>query len=282
MKGFLASLLLLAASPASAKAPVVVAREGLLSKPASVLSIRGGSTDKVAVANAVNVAIGAYSAVNAMAPQKASESFGFKSPSSLMKMFVVTSSTAVYATSIAFWCLAHKNTSVNTAIGISAIPWLLRAVHAIVNEKPKEFGYSPASEYLTIALASVVAHAGLADAAHADTAMKWWLGYGAISGAIMFANPQLMYTLHNVQERTAAEITFLRNFGRELIGFCMYLGMLLLGKGNLTACAYSNLASALGSASMMFVTKDFAHVPKWPFYTVLAFRTGLGLYLLAE
>jgi hypothetical protein len=282
MKGSFASLLLLAASPAFAKVPVVVARKGQLSKSATVLSIRGGDIDKAAVANALNVALGAYAGVSAMAPQKAAAPYGFKNPSSLMDMVTASTGTAVYAASIAFWCLAHKNTSVNTAIGISAIPWILRAVHAIVNEKPKEFGYSPASEYLSLALASVVANAALTDAAHADTAIKWWLGYGAVSGAIMSAKPQLMDKLHNAPEHTSAEITFMRNFGKELMGYCVYLGMLIMGKDNLTAWAYSNLACALGIASMIFVTKDFETVPKGPFYAFLALRAGLGLYLLAE
>jgi hypothetical protein len=57
--------------------------------------------------------------------------------------------------------------------------------------------------------------------------------------------------------------------------------MLLLGKDNLTACAYYYLSAALGLASMTFVTKDFELVPKEPVYVWIAILAGLGVYYLA-
>ena len=283
MKRFLTSFLLLAASSASAKTPVVVAPKGL-SKPATVLFIRGGEIDKLAIAKTANIAFAVHAGWCAMAPQKAINAYGIKNPSSIVNFITTRSSTVLSAFSIAFWCLAHKNTSINTAYGISTIPFIVSSVHAILNEKPKEFGYSAAVECFNIALFSMAVQAALTDSAHADTLIKIVLGWGLFNGALLFANPQLFGKLYNTPEREAVVYSVSRTYGNNLIAFCVYLGSLVLGKENLTACAYSFIGWALGIAIQVFMTKDieqFDHFPMWLTYAWIVTLSSLGFYYLA-
>lgn len=249
----------------------------------SALAIRGGAIlDKDAVARSASVVAGVYGGLGALSPAKMAEAYGMGfSP---VTIFIgERAATAIYTGTILWWALAQKGASLNTAVGISILPWILLSLHSILNDKPKEMGFPVNVEYLQLAINSCVAHATLTNAEYADSATKGIALWGLLNSMLLFFNPVLFGKVYGTAERDDSVYFARRNYGNNLGSLSVLIGSLALGKDTTTSMGYSWLSNLLGLATMMFITKDIEkqNIEKAPCYAWLVFMSFVVYVLLS-
>lgn len=227
-----------------------------------VLSVRGGAwSPRVAAAAAGTIINGLYAAKMAIFPKNTAEKmYGFV-VTPAVEFAISSCATTIYPAVVTMWCLAFKKTptTLNTAIGATAVPFALRSLYSIVQNKPQEMGYSAWWEYVNFAMHSVMTAATLTNSPHAELAIKGWAAWLLLSGMVYLVQPSLYATdlsskMGSKQRRNVEVVN--RAFGIDSIMTGAFVAALAVGVETIQAFGYAWVVACGGMASILLFTSD--------------------------
>ena len=223
------------------------------------------------------------SSICPQAPKKVNQLYGIEDISPILEYISVHSGMTMVSNIICWYFRAIKETSVNTAVGLSMIPWIVLGVHSILNEKPKELGFPLWAEWFNLVFFSVVAHATLTSADYANSATKAIAIWALLNGLLLAANPALFGKVYQTAERDDVVLLGRRNYGYNLCCTAVFLYSLATEVNMSKAVGYSWVPALVGLISMMFITKDFdkLNLPMGPPVYFWLFVEALVVYTLA-
>jgi hypothetical protein len=246
-------------------AVVVVDKATFKTEHYATLAVRGGAgpIDPTLLAKwttGINLVNSIYTY---LLPGKIRELYANMPYSPLSDLIFQRHGTALLAGTCAAYCLLFQETSVETAVGVSTLPFIIDLIRSELAEEPETFGWPKYAQLAPLAFATVACYGCLNSKEWANTAMKVysvWFGITGLQAAFApdsfskLWNVKFMSTLTDIQKHS------FQWWGFFLMGYAVYVGCLAWGVAPMKALGYGWVPPTLANAYFNVLsnqTKDF-------------------------
>lgn len=250
-------------------AHLLIATNALVAKQASLaatptpvpnlMKLRGGlgGIDPNQVATGASYLYAINAGVMALAPEKAAEMYGIKSPSTLTSQFAEWAGGAMLMIAIAS-ILSLGGMDFATALAWGSVPTLVQNVQGFLNDTADKLGFGQAAKFMPL-LVSAVLTAGLfgkgIDSAMALKITAAWMGLNG-AGCYLFTAPFMK--AWEAPAMSAVEESMAKFFGGVMATAGVFTGSVaFLETDAITAVAYAWAFAALIQADGLFISKTF-------------------------
>ena len=175
--------------------------------------------------------------------------------------FMIRTGTALLSVAILAYLMVLRNTSLETALGIVRVFWILEVLRTFLSGEATATGLDNIHECGILSHCLFVAYATLGDTSQSwkDVAIKMDSAVAFLNGFIMIINPSAACGIWGASSEDTSSLFMMRNYGYFLVALGIFTGYLAFGDENVSAvealgyswCAY--LASSIGAN---FVTKE--------------------------
>jgi hypothetical protein len=158
------------------------------------------------------------------------------------------------------YCLLFQETSVETAVGVSTLPFIIDYARSELAGEPKKFGWGPMhSQLVPLAFAAVTCYGCLNSKDWANTTMKVYSVWLAMNGVLAGFAPDSFEMLWYVK------LTDIQKHGFQwrgffLLDYAVYIGCLAWGVAPMKALGYAWVPATLANVYFNVLsntTKDF-------------------------
>jgi hypothetical protein len=157
---------------------------------------------------------------------------------------------------MAYCLLFKKNTSVNAAIAVGQLPFLLTMVGDFLNGESKDIGMPQAPQMLVTALSAFLAHSCLAGASYVDDVVKAfavWITLNGISCSLFVDAACKLWGLGVPDPNTRLAV---KQLGFSFLGMGALIFALNQGIDAKIAIGYSWIPMLAMMIDMNFITKE--------------------------
>jgi hypothetical protein len=159
------------------------------------------------------------------------------------------------------YCLFFQETSVETAVGVSTLPFVIDLVRSELAEEPERFGWPKKSQLVPVVLSAVTGYGCFYSKDWANTAMKLYSVWGGITGLMAALSPDLNAKVWGIKSK----FTEIQKHSMQWLGFfvlelAVCIGCLAWGVEPMKAVGYAWLPPTLANAYwnvLSDTTKDF-------------------------
>jgi hypothetical protein len=163
------------------------------------------------------------------------------------------------ACTLVAYCLVFQETSVETAVGVSTLPFIIDYARSELAGEPEKFGWPKYSQAVPLSFAAVTGYGCLNAKDWANAAMKVYSVWLAMNGILAAFAPESFAMLWYVK------LTDIQNHGFQWRGFflldlAVYIGCLAWGVAPTKALGYAWIPATLANAYfnvLSSTTKDF-------------------------
>jgi hypothetical protein len=167
--------------------------------------------------------------------------------------------TALLACTLPAYCLLFQGTSVETAVGVSTLPFIIDLIRSELAEEPEKLGWPKYAQLAPIPFAVATCYGCLNSKNWANTAMKVYSGWIGITGLLAGFAPE-SYTKHWSTKPTNIENHGLQWWGFFLLDLSVYVGSLAWGVAPMKALGYAWIPATAANAYFNLIsnkTTDF-------------------------
>jgi hypothetical protein len=246
-------------------AAVVVVGKATSKTQHAALAVRGGAgpIDPTLLAKwttGINLVNSIYTY---LLPGKIRELYANMPYSPLSDLIFQRHGTALLACTLTAYCLLFQGTSVETAVGVSTLPFIIDLIRSELAGEPEKFGWPKYAQLAPLAFAAVTCYGCLNSKDWANTAMKVYSVWFSVTGfQAAFApdsfsklwNVKFMSTLTDIQKHS------FQWWGFFLLGYAVYVGCLAWGVAPMKALGYGWVPPTVANAYFNVLsdqTKDF-------------------------
>jgi hypothetical protein len=178
-------------------------------------------------------------------PDKARELY--KIPySPLSELIFQRHGLVLLACTLPAYCLLFHQTSVETAVGVSTIPFIIDLIRSELAEEPERFEWPKYAQLVPLAFAAVTCYGCLNSMDWANTAMKVYSVWFGITGLQAAFAPDSFSKLWNIKFlRTAIQKHGFQWWGFFLLDYAVYIGCLAWGMAPMKALGYAWMPTTL-------------------------------------
>jgi hypothetical protein len=252
---------LLTASPRN---PAVATDKTSTKTEHSALSVRGGAgpIDPKALAKWTTVMNLMNSIYIYLIPDKARELY--KIPySPLSDLIFQRHGLVILACMLPAYCLLFQETSVETAVGVSTVPFIIDLIRSELAEEPERFEWPKYAQLVPLAFAAVTCYGCLNSKDWANTAIKVysvWFGITGLQAAFAPTSFSKLWNIKFLSTMTAIQKHGFQWWGFFLLDYAVYVGCMAWGVEPMKALGYAWLPATLASVYFNILsntTKDF-------------------------
>jgi hypothetical protein len=167
--------------------------------------------------------------------------------------------TALLACTLPAYCLLFQGTSVETAVGVSTLPFIIDLIRSELAEEPEKLGWPKYAQLAPIPFAAATCYGCLNSKDWANTAMKVYSAWIGITGLLAGFSPE-SYTKHWSVKPTNVENHGLQWWGFFMLDLSVYVGCLAWGVAPMKALGYAWIPATVANAYFNLIsnkTKDF-------------------------
>lgn len=247
---------------------------------------RGGGVDKVLVTKCASIFTLLYGAMASSNPVKlVKDAYGVNvaDQDDIVPFLIRESGMTMLFGPLYVWAASLFGTSIQKAVGVSVVPWVVRSLVNICSQRSQTLDYPLALDLINLSVFSVVSYTtllGSTAAANANMAILGLGMYGMAIGASLFLNPSFFIGERTYKDETLVSF-ILRNHGNNV--FCLAVVYAALGRGASISKAYGYcwMAASIGIAIMTFVTNDLVqnNVPMGAALFWIILMTSVGGFL---
>jgi hypothetical protein len=215
----------------------------------AALTIRGGAgpIDPRALARWVTGINLANAIVTYLLPGKIRELYDIPSTPFADSVLFRRHGTALLAFTLPAYCLFFQGSSVETAVGVSTLPFIIELIRSELAEEPEKFGWPKYAQLAPIPLVAMTCYGCLNAKGWANSAMKVYSAWVGITGLLAGLAPEL-YTKHWNVKPTNTEHHGLQWWGLLMMDLSVYIGCLARGVAPMRALGYSWIPFTVGNA----------------------------------
>jgi hypothetical protein len=252
----------LTASPRNAAA--VVGGKATTKTEHAALTVRGGAgpIDPTALAKwttGINLVNSLYTY---LLPDKMREVYNIPY-SPLSDLIFQRHGIVLLACTLPVYCLLFQKTSVETAVGVSTLPFIIDLIRSELAEEPDKFGWPKYAQLAPLAFAAVTCYGCLNSMDWANTAMKVYSVWFGITGLQAAFAPDSFSKLWNV--KFMSTLTDIQKHGFQwwgffLLDYAVYVGCVAWGVEPMKALGYAWVPATLANAYFNVLsdkTKEF-------------------------
>jgi hypothetical protein len=231
----------------------------------AALAVRGGagSIDPRALARWTTGLNLVNSIYTYLLPGKVRELYASMPYSPFSDLIFQQHGTTLLACTLTAYCLLFQGASVEKAVGVSTLPFIIDLIRSELAEEPEKFGWPKYAQLVPLAFAAVTCYGCFHSKDWANTAMKVysvWVGFTGLQVALApdsFAklwNAKFMSTLTDIQKHA------FQWWGFFLLDYAVYVGCLAWGVAPMKALGYAWVPATLANAYFNVLsnkTKDF-------------------------
>jgi hypothetical protein len=160
------------------------------------------------------------------------------------------------------FCLFFQETSVETAVGVSTLPFIIDLVRSELAEEPERFGWPKNSQLVPVVFSAVTGYGCFYSKDWANTAMKLYTVWGGISGLLAVLSPDLHAKAWGFKPKfTDIQKHATQWWGLFILELAVCIGCLAWGVEPMKAVGYAWLPGTLANAYwnvLTDTTKDLA------------------------
>jgi hypothetical protein len=158
--------------------------------------------------------------------------------------------------SLMAYCLVFKNTSVNVAVGVGQLPFLITMLGDFLNGESKDFGMPQAPQMLVVAVCALLAHSCLTGASYVDDVVKGAAAFVLLNGisCSLFVDAACKVWGLGVPDPSTRLVV--KQMGFSWMGLGVLIFALNQGVAPLRAIGYSWIPMVAMLMDMLFITKE--------------------------
>jgi hypothetical protein len=155
--------------------------------------------------------------------------------------------TALLACTLPAYCLFFQGSSVETAVGVSTLPFIIDLIRSELAEEPEKLGWPKYAQLAPIPFAAVTCYGCLNSKSWANTAMKVYSAWIGITGLLAGFAPETYTKRWNIKP-TNIEHHGLQWWGFFLLDLSVYIGCLAWDVAPMKALGYAWIPATVGNA----------------------------------